>query len=59
MTPNEFRIQLHNEVATALVSTTKTYEQLAAEFGISNRTVYDIAKARGIKRKPGPRRKAV
>jgi transposase len=64
MTPKEFRVQLHNEVSTALVTTTDSYDKIAAKFGISNRTVYDIVKARHIKRpvgagKPGPKKQAV
>jgi hypothetical protein len=49
---------LHNEIATALISTTKSYNQLAAEFGVSNATVWQIAKSRGIKRKVGRPKKA-
>ena len=61
MKPKEYRVQLHNEVATALVTTADSYDKIAAKFGISNRTVYDIAKARSIKRpigagKPGPKK---
>ena len=61
MTPKEFRVQLENEVAMALVTTTDSYDLIAARFGISNRTVYDIVKARNIKRpagagKPGPKK---
>jgi hypothetical protein len=59
MTFKEFRFNLYNEVAEALFKTTETYEQISVRFGISTRTVYDIAKARNIKRKPGPRKKAV
>jgi hypothetical protein len=53
MKPKEYKVQLHNEIATALVTTTKSYNLLAFEFGVSNATIWQIAKARGIKRKIG------
>jgi transposase len=64
MTRKEFKVQQHNEVATVLVTTTDSYDVIAARFGISNRTVYDIVKARNIKRpigagKPGPKKQVV
>lgn len=64
MKPKEFKAQLHNEVVLALVRTTDSYDKIAARFGISNRTVYDIAKARNIKRptgagKSGPKKQGV
>lgn len=59
MTPKEYRVKLHNEVATALVTTTDSYDKLAARFGISNKTVYEIAKSRGIKRRIGRPKKQV
>ena len=64
MKPKEYRVQLQNEVATALVTTTDSYDRIAARFGISNRTVYNIVKARNIKRplgagKRGPKKQVV
>jgi hypothetical protein len=53
MNKKEFKVQFENEVATALIAGTKTYTELAVEFGISEMSVYLIAKARKIRRKRG------